>query len=59
MEATHAYAFIGGAVVGRFGGILASVIVGGVLLYWTDPTVFDYDKVDTIRSVLMNLMNKY
>ena len=57
MELAHAYAFIGGAVVGKFGGILASSIVGGVLLYVADPTVFNYDTVDKIRCIIMNIIH--
>lgn len=51
----HVYAFAGGAFVGRFGGIVSSVVVALTLLYIIDPTIFNNIDVNNINSNINNI----
>ena len=56
IELTNAYAFIGGAFVGRFGGIIPAVIVSGVILYVVDPSVYNSSTLMEYKTVLSELV---
>jgi len=56
LQLSHAYAFIGGAFVGRFGGIIPSIIVSGVLLYVADPTTFTTVNMINIKNNITSLI---
>ena len=57
VQLNHAYAFIGGAFVGRFTGIIPSVIISGVLLYVADPSVFTIENIMTTKTLMVNVVN--
>lgn len=51
----HAYAFIGGAFVGRFTGIVPSILISGLLLYMVDSSLFTHDNLINIKNITVNL----
>ena len=59
VELGHAYAFIGGAVVGRFAGILSSVVVGGVLLYVADSSVFTMENLIHTKEIVVVFVKSF
>lgn len=56
IQLSHIYAFSGGAFVGRFGGIIPSVIVIGALLYIVNPNILTYVNLENINNVIKGLM---
>ena len=54
----HVYAFIGGTFVGRFAGIIPSVIVSGALMYTVDPTVFSQASLTQVKTTIINMISK-
>jgi len=44
----HAYAFMGGAFIGRYTGLFTSFLMAGALLYYLDPEIIDPKDVMTI-----------
>lgn len=59
VEIGHAYAFIGGAVVGRFAGILSSIVVGGVLLYVADSSVFTVENLTHTKEIVVGFVQNF
>ena len=45
----HIYTFIGGALIGRFVGVIASIIITGVMMYYDSVDINYY--IDLINSV--------
>ena len=58
IDVGHVYAFIGGTVVGRFAGIIPSMIVSGALMYTADPTVFSQASITHIKTTIINIISK-
>lgn len=51
----NAYAFVGGAFVGRYGGIIPTIIVSGVLLYVADSELFTVETVINVKSLAIEV----
>lgn len=58
MELSHAYAFAGGAFVGRFTGILPSAIISGFMFYIADNTLFSIDNITQVKNIIIQLFSK-
>jgi len=43
---------MGGAFVGRFTGIIPSIMISGLFLYLADKTIFDVENIDRIIETL-------
>ncbi len=56
VQLEHAYAFMGGAFVGRFTGILPSLVISGILLYVADPSLFTTENVMNIKNITMAML---
>lgn len=56
LQLGHAYAFIGGAFVGRFTGIIPSIIISGVLLYVADPSIYTNHNIMNSKEVVINMV---
>ena len=56
MQITHAYAFIGGAVVSRLVGTLPSLIISGLVIYIVEPSLFSRDNVIYIKDTAMSFI---
>ncbi len=56
VQLEHAYAFMGGAFVGRFTGILPSLVISGILLYVADPSLFTTENVVNIKNITMAML---
>lgn len=59
IEMPHVYAFIGGTVVGRFLGIIPSILVGGILVHLADNTIFTVQNVEGWVTKGMNLVHGF
>ena len=55
IQLNHAYAFIGGTIVGRFTGIIPSVLISGILLYVADPSLFTVENMHLSKDVVFNM----
>ncbi len=56
MELGYFYAFVGGTFVGRFTGIIPSIIISGVLLYAVDSTYFTVEKINSTKDMVFELV---
>ena len=56
VQLEHAYAFMGGSFVGRFTGILPSLVISGILLYVADPSLFTTENVMNIKNITMAML---
>ena len=56
METGHVCAFIGGTFVGRFTGIIPSIIVSATLLYAVNPTYFTVENINNTKDALLELV---
>ena len=54
---TIAYAFISGAFMGKFLGLIPSIVISGVLLYVSDPTIYEIENVKTLVKVVKHTFN--
>ena len=54
----HAYVFAGGALVGRFVGLIPSVLIFGLLLYVADSNIFTSDNLNSAKNTMLNLIRK-
>lgn len=59
IELMHAYIFMGGAFVGRFTGILPSIIIAIILLYMADNTLFTNITVTSIKTFLIENIQRF
>lgn len=59
IELRHVYAFIGGAFVGRFGGLIPAIIVSVILLYVVDSSIFTSDTVIHSKEVIIGLVKNF
>lgn len=59
LELAHAYAFVGGAFVGRFTGIIPSIIISGVLLYVADSSIFTAESISNTKTMVLDLVKKW
>jgi len=60
LQLAHAYAFIGGAIIGRFTGILSSAVISGILLYVADSSIFTIDNIINSRNTILKIiLNNY
>ena len=54
LEPTHVYAFVSGTVIGRFTGIIPSIVISGILLHFTNPTIFTYDNINYCKALILD-----
>ncbi len=59
IELRYAYAFIGGAFIGRFGGLIPAIIVSGVILYVADPSIFSSETMMNSKEVIIGLVKNF
>jgi hypothetical protein len=59
LQLSHAYAFIGGAFVGKFTGIIPSIIISGMMLYIADNTIFSVENITNSKDFVVSLVQKY
>lgn len=47
------YGFISGMFVGKFTSLLSNIIIGGTILYFTEPEFYTYDNINNITQILI------
>jgi hypothetical protein len=58
LQISHAYAFIGGTFIGRFAGIIPSVILSGLMLYAADHSIFSPENINKSNDLIFELIEK-
>jgi|APFre7841882724_1041349.scaffolds.fasta_scaffold309624_2 hypothetical protein len=58
LQISHAYAFIGGTFIGRFAGIIPSVILSGIMLYAADHSIFSPENINKSNDLIFELIEK-
>lgn len=56
LKPENAYAFVGGAFVGRYAGFLPTILITGGILYLADPTLFTWDTFQNGKTVVIELV---
>ena len=51
----HVYDFIGGTFVGKFLGIIPSVIISGMMMYIVDNTIFTTENIMQLKYTVFNM----
>ena len=54
MENRVFYGFITGIFVGKFTSLLSNVIIGGTILYFTEPDFYTYENINNITTSFIN-----
>jgi hypothetical protein len=54
MENRVFYGFISGIFVGKFTSLLSNVIIGGTILYFTEPDFYTYENINNITTSFIN-----
>ena len=56
IEIAHAYAFLGGAFVGRFTGIIPSAIISGMMFYMADSSIFSSQNITSSKDIIVGVI---
>ena len=52
MDRNVLYGFLGGIFVGKFTNLISSVVIAGVVIYFTEPEFYSYENFHNIKEIL-------
>jgi hypothetical protein len=52
---SHAYALVGGMIIGKFTNLFSDIIITGLVTYIVAPKVFTYERIEQTKNYLLGL----